>query len=72
MDRELAMAAGRDAANERMRSAGRTAWSRADYNAAVRTFNRLYPIERELYDAGELAYWRIVENGLTARMGRVA
>ena len=29
-------------ANERMRKAGRTAWSRGDYNEAVRTFNKLW------------------------------
>jgi hypothetical protein len=39
---EIAMAAGRDAANARMRKAGRTKWNRADYNEAVRTFNRLW------------------------------
>jgi hypothetical protein len=41
-DYELAMAAGKDAANARMRKAGRTAWNRADYNESVRVFYRLY------------------------------
>jgi hypothetical protein len=40
---ELAMAAGKDAANARMRKAGRSKWNRADYNEACRTFNRLFP-----------------------------
>lgn len=39
----LAMAAAKDAANRRMRAAGRTAWSRGDYNHSVETFERLYP-----------------------------
>lgn len=38
---ELARAAGRDAANERMRAAGRSTWNRADYNHAVKVTNRL-------------------------------
>jgi hypothetical protein len=33
---EMARAAGRDAANARMRAAGRTEWNRADYNQACR------------------------------------
>ena len=41
MTYELAMAAGRDAANRRMRNAGRTKWSRGDYNQAVKVFNYL-------------------------------
>lgn len=43
MTYELAMAAARDAANARMRKAGRTRWNRADYNCMVATFNRLWP-----------------------------
>jgi hypothetical protein len=38
-----ARAAGQDAGNRAMRTAGRSRWSRADYNAAVREFNRLHP-----------------------------
>lgn len=68
MSYELAMAAGKDVADARMRAAGRTAWSRADYNAMVREFNRLWPMSATLYDAGEQAYWRLVETGLTRRM----
>lgn len=36
-----AMASGMDAANASMRKAGRTAWSRADYNVSVRTVEKL-------------------------------
>lgn len=43
MTHELAMAAAKDAANLRMRKAGRTTWNRADYNHCVRTFNKLFP-----------------------------
>ena len=39
----LAHAAATDAANRAMRKAGRTAWSVADYNVAVRTFDLLWP-----------------------------
>jgi len=38
---DLARAVAVDAANRRMRKAGRTSWSRGDYNEAVRVFNRL-------------------------------
>lgn len=37
----LAMAAGRDAANQRMAKAGRTSWNRADYNHAARVVAKL-------------------------------
>lgn len=40
----LAFAAACDAANARMRKAGRTKWNRADYNAAARTQNRLVAV----------------------------
>jgi hypothetical protein len=42
----LAMAAARDAANHRMRAAGRVSWSRGDYNEMVRVFTRLWPGDR--------------------------
>ena len=38
---ERAMASARDAARGRASRAGRTKWSRADYNHAVATFDRL-------------------------------
>ena len=42
----LAHAAAEDAANARMRKAGRASWTKGDYNLAVRTFNRLWKKER--------------------------
>lgn len=36
-------AAGRDAANRRMRDAGRSKWNAADWNAGVAEFDRLAP-----------------------------
>lgn len=39
----IAMAAARDAGNRAMRAAGRTVWSRADYNAMAAEFARLAP-----------------------------
>jgi hypothetical protein len=41
LDTDIAYAAATDAANRRMAAAGRKKWNRADYNAAVREFNRL-------------------------------
>ena len=38
---DLAYAAGKDAANARMRKAGRTTWNEADYNLCCDTINRL-------------------------------
>ena len=43
LTRSFAWALATDAANTRMRKAGREAWSAGDYNVAVRTFNRLWP-----------------------------
>jgi hypothetical protein len=48
MTYKLAHAAGMDAANARMRKAGRTKWNRADYNHCWAVFNRLFPVEMEL------------------------
>lgn len=47
LTRSLAWSAATDAANRAMRARGRRAWSRADYNVAVRTFARLWPQSRE-------------------------
>lgn len=44
----LAMSAGRDAANRRMKAAGRTKWNRADYNHAAETFRRIYDVSATL------------------------
>ena len=38
---EMAMSAGKDAANRQMRKAGRKKWNKADYNLAARTANKL-------------------------------
>lgn len=38
----LAMAAGQDAANRRMKKEGRTEWSDEDYAEAVQVFNKIY------------------------------
>lgn len=48
MTYDLAMACGQDAANTRMRKAGRKKWNRDDYNEAVRKFNALYPLDEHL------------------------
>jgi hypothetical protein len=45
---EIARAIGEDAGDSAMRSAGRTAWSEDDYNAAVEAFNTAYPLEVHL------------------------
>lgn len=47
MTREIAWAAATDAANKAMRKAGRGKWSLADYNLAVRTFNKFWPSEED-------------------------
>ena len=43
MTYDLAMAAGKDAANRQMRQAGRSVWSAVDYDLSVDTFDRLFP-----------------------------
>lgn len=40
---ELAMAAGRDAANKQAQSAGRKAWNEDDWNLMCQTFSCLMP-----------------------------
>lgn len=45
--REIARAAGWDAGNRSMRSAGRTAWNATDYAAAVAECQRLWPGDGE-------------------------
>ena len=44
---DLAWSISKDAGNVAMREGGRKAWNQADYNEAVKTFNRLWPIERD-------------------------
>lgn len=46
---EIAMAAGKDAANASARAAGRTKWNAADYRKAVQTTGKLMDIlDREM------------------------
>jgi hypothetical protein len=47
LTRELAHAAGRDAANRHMRAAGRKVWNEEDFNVAIREFTRLWPLEQQ-------------------------
>ena len=42
---DLAMAAGKDAANAQMKKAGRTAWNLDDYKLCCEMFNRLFPVQ---------------------------
>ncbi|HZL50875.1 MAG TPA: hypothetical protein VFC37_07990 [Terracidiphilus sp.] len=44
LTREIAQAAGWDAANRAMRAGGRKAWSEEDANIAWREFGRLWPL----------------------------
>ena len=44
---EICHAAGKDVANRRMRSEGRTTWNVDDYNAACKEINRLFDIMDE-------------------------
>ena len=44
---ELARAAATDAANCHMRAAGRKRWNREDLECCVRTFDRLWPEEKD-------------------------
>ena len=55
LDRELASAAAKDAANRNMRKHGRDCWNDEDYAIACDTFNRLWPLEREI------ERWRQIE-----------
>jgi hypothetical protein len=41
MTYEIALAAGKDAANRNMRQNGRTVWNEDDYNAAVAVMDKL-------------------------------
>ena len=43
MTEAMARGIATDAANARMRAAGRGVWNRADYNLAVRELNKLRP-----------------------------
>lgn len=47
MTRDLAYCLGFDYANRQMRKAGRKTWNEDDYNLAVRTQVKAYPLEAE-------------------------
>ena len=47
LTRGLAQRLAVDAGNRSMRAAGRKAWSQADYNASVREFNTVWPLEKD-------------------------
>lgn len=47
MDYTIGMAILKDTANARMRAAGRTKWSRADYNAGIDAFKKCVPLMPE-------------------------
>ena len=49
MTQDLARAAGMDTADRNMRQAGRTEWSEEDWNDAVAEYDRLWPLEKTLY-----------------------
>ena len=44
---KIARSAAQDAGNRAMQAGGRTSWNRADYNASVTEFYRLWTWERE-------------------------
>ena len=46
LNREIAWAGATDAGNQHRR----TTWSREDYATAVREFDQLWPLNRDLYD----------------------
>jgi len=48
LTREIARAIATDKADRQMRLGGRAVWSEADYCLAVATFEKLWPLEREL------------------------
>ena len=53
---DIASAAGRDVANSRMRSAGRKAWNRNDYNAAAAEYGRIIDqLEKGRYETPNAA-----------------
>lgn len=48
MTYEIAMACAKDAANRKMRAAGRKGWDVDDYNQMCDTFDRLWPEDRPM------------------------
>lgn len=59
MTYDLAHRAATDAANARMRAAGRTHWNTVDAEVARRTLDRLYPVKVQLAEQA-LTHARIV------------
>ncbi len=53
LTRELAVAAGWDAANRSMRAAGRKIWTEDDADIAAEEFNRLWPLCPHKIEPGE-------------------
>ncbi len=47
IDYDTAWTAAQDAANRRMREAGRNTWDEEDYDLAAREFSRIMPPEEE-------------------------
>lgn len=43
IERTIALAAAQDHANRRAKKGGRKAWNKADYNAACKKFNAIFP-----------------------------
>lgn len=62
MTRGIAWAIATDAGNASMKRGGRNGWSEDDYQEAVDTFNRLWPVEREIEQARQ-AYNAAVAKG---------
>jgi hypothetical protein len=46
LDYDMAMAAGADAANRKMRSEGRTVWNESDWNTMCEEFERIMLLAR--------------------------
>lgn len=64
LTRDIAWAAATDAGNLSMRRAGRTGWSKDDYQEAVDMFHRFWPEEREIEEARR-AYNAAIAKGAT-------
>ena len=47
MTRDIAWASAQDAANRHMQMHHRSKWNTSDYNVAVHTFNKLWPVEAD-------------------------
>src|SRR5271166_3257694 len=63
----IARAAGADAANRQMKKAGRTKWSRADYNLAARTYAKLMKLTNPAHRKRTKPIRRTSKKSLTVR-----